>query len=47
MIELVAHANLVCLQKIWAEMAILYPPYNDYQKTAGERVIPVVVLDPI
>ena len=33
--------------KLWAELAELYPPYDDYQKNAGERVIPVVVLDPI
>jgi deazaflavin-dependent oxidoreductase (nitroreductase family) len=33
-------------EEIWARMAELYPPYNDYQK-ATERTIPVVVLDPI
>ena len=33
-------------EQIWAEMAVLYPPYLDYQK-ATERTIPVVVLDPI
>ena len=33
--------------KLWAELAELYPPYDDYQKNAGERVIPVVVLDPV
>ncbi len=32
--------------RIWAQMAELYPPYLDYQKTT-EREIPVVVLDPI
>ena len=33
-------------ERIWAQMAELYPPYLDYQK-ATEREIPVVVLDPI
>ncbi|MCR9094256.1 MAG: nitroreductase family deazaflavin-dependent oxidoreductase [bacterium] len=33
--------------KLWAELAELYPPYDDYQTNAGERVIPVVVLDPV
>jgi proline iminopeptidase len=33
--------------KIWAEMAKFYPPYEDYQKRAGDREIPVVVLDPV
>lgn len=31
----------------WQKMAALYPPYNDYQKYAGSRQIPVVVLEPI
>ena len=34
-------------ERIWKQMAKIYPPYDDYQKNAGERVIPVVVLDPI
>jgi deazaflavin-dependent oxidoreductase (nitroreductase family) len=33
-------------QRIWDQMAVIYPPYLDYQK-ATERTIPVVVLDPI
>jgi deazaflavin-dependent oxidoreductase (nitroreductase family) len=33
-------------QKIWDQMAKIYPPYLDYQK-ATERTIPVVVLDPV
>ena len=33
-------------EEIWQAMAKLYPPYDDYQKNAGDRVIPVVVLDP-
>jgi len=33
--------------RIWDEMAEIYPPYNDYQKNAGDRIIPVVVLDPV
>jgi len=31
---------------LWKQMAAIYPPYDDYQVTAGERRIPVVVLDP-
>ena len=27
-------------------MAGIYPPYDAYQKSAGDRTIPVVVLDP-
>jgi hypothetical protein len=27
-------------------MTELYPPYLKYQETAGDRTIPVVVLDP-
>ncbi len=33
-------------ERLWAEMAKIYPPYDDYQKTAGSRRIPVVVLAP-
>ena len=33
-------------ERIWGEMAKIYPPYLDYQK-ATEREIPVIVLDPI
>lgn len=31
--------------KLWDELAEVYPPYNDYQATAGDRKIPVVVLE--
>jgi deazaflavin-dependent oxidoreductase (nitroreductase family) len=31
----------------WKQMAEMYRPYNDYQKRAGSRQIPVVVLEPI
>jgi deazaflavin-dependent oxidoreductase (nitroreductase family) len=31
---------------LWAQLAVVYPPYNDYKKFAGERTIPVVVLQP-
>jgi len=34
-------------QRLWGELEGIYPPYADYQKNAGERVIPVVVLDPV
>ena len=33
-------------EKVWAQMAEMYPPYVDYQKSAGAREIPVVVLEP-
>ncbi len=29
----------------WAVLADYYPPYNDYQQRAGDREIPVVVLE--
>jgi len=32
--------------QLWAELAEIYPPYNDYQSYAGDREIPVVVLEP-
>jgi deazaflavin-dependent oxidoreductase (nitroreductase family) len=34
-------------ERLWARMAKLYPPYDEYQQRAGARVIPVVVLEPI
>lgn len=34
-------------EALWKQMAAIYPPYVDYQVTAGERRIPVVVLDPV
>ena len=34
-------------ERIWKQMAEIYPPYDDYQQNAGDRVIPVVVLDPV
>ncbi len=34
-------------EQLWSQMAKIYPPYDDYQKSAGDRVIPVVVLDPV
>lgn len=33
-------------EEIWARMVEIYPPYVDYQE-ATDRVIPVVVLDPV
>jgi deazaflavin-dependent oxidoreductase (nitroreductase family) len=32
--------------EMWAQMAEIYPPYNAYQEAAGDRQIPVVVLEP-
>ena len=34
-------------ERLWARMAKLYPPYDEYQRRAAGRVIPVVVLEPI
>jgi deazaflavin-dependent oxidoreductase (nitroreductase family) len=34
-------------ERLWKQMAEIYPPYDKYQESAGERTIPVVVLDPI
>ncbi len=33
-------------ERLWRQMAEIYPPYLDYQKATG-RMIPVVVLDPV
>ena len=33
--------------RLWKQMAGIYPPYDQYQESAGERTIPVVVLDPV
>ena len=32
--------------KLWTLMTSAYPLYDDYQKTAGDRLIPVVVIEP-
>jgi len=34
-------------ERLWKQMAAIYPPYDQYQKNATTRTIPVVVLDPI
>ena len=34
-------------ERLWAQMAKIYPPYDEYQERAGARTIPVVVLDPV
>ena len=34
-------------ERLWRQMAEIYPPYDKYQETAGTRTIPVVVLDPV
>ena len=31
--------------RLWDELAEIYPPYRDYQASAGDREIPVVVLE--
>ncbi len=33
--------------RLWTQMAGIYAPYDDYQKSAAQRTIPVVVLDPV
>jgi deazaflavin-dependent oxidoreductase (nitroreductase family) len=34
-------------ERLWKQLAEIYPPYLDYQKSAANRTIPVVVLDPV
>ncbi len=34
-------------ERLWKQMVGIYPPYDEYQERAGERTIPVVVLDPV
>jgi deazaflavin-dependent oxidoreductase (nitroreductase family) len=34
-------------KRLWAQAVSFYPPYADYEKRAGSREIPVVVLDPV
>ena len=34
-------------ERLWQQMAKVYPPYDQYQERAGARTIPVVVLDPM
>ena len=34
-------------EDLWNQLAEIYPPYLDYQKYAGDREIPVVVLEPV
>ena len=33
--------------KLWQQMVAIYPPYEQYQKSATARTIPVVVLEPV
>jgi deazaflavin-dependent oxidoreductase (nitroreductase family) len=33
-------------ERLWKQMAKLYPPYDAYQQRAAGRTIPVVVLEP-
>lgn len=33
--------------RLWKDAAVFWPPYIDYQKKAGDREIPIVVLDPV
>jgi proline iminopeptidase len=32
---------------LWKQAAVFWPPYDDYQKKAAGREIPIVVLDPV
>jgi deazaflavin-dependent oxidoreductase (nitroreductase family) len=34
-------------ERLWRQMVEIYPPYTEYQERAGERTIPVVVLEPV
>jgi len=31
---------------LWQQAVVFWPPYDDYQKKAADREIPIVVLDP-
>jgi deazaflavin-dependent oxidoreductase (nitroreductase family) len=33
--------------RLWKQLRDIYPPYDDYQKRAASREIPVVVLEPL
>ncbi len=33
--------------RVWQQLTQIYPPYNDYQQSAGSREIPVVILERI
>ena len=33
--------------RLWKQMAEIYPPYDAYKKSAADRQIPVVVLDTV
>jgi proline iminopeptidase len=33
--------------KLWKQAVAFFSPYDEYQKKAGDREIPVVVLDPV
>ena len=33
-------------ERLWKQMAKIYPPYDEYQERARARTIPVVVLEP-
>lgn len=33
-------------EDLWRQLAEVYPPYDDYKTAAGDRQIPVVVLQP-
>ena len=32
--------------QLWAQLAEIYPPYDEYQRITGGREIPVVILEP-
>jgi proline iminopeptidase len=34
-------------ERLWKQLAAIYPPYDQYKTNAAPRVIPVVVLDPV
>lgn len=33
--------------RLWKDAIVFWPPYVDYEKKAGSREIPIVVLDPV
>lgn len=34
-------------EALWQQMVEIYPPYTEYRERAGQRSLPVVVLDPV
>ena len=45
-----AHARVAAgdeRESLWTQMVDIYAPYTAYQQTAGDREIPIIVLEPV